>query len=121
MAGSVAAWDFTWTRSMLDFVAVLPPPLRAGIFQALARIPGVQLIPHVTDYAGRPGMAVAMTTGGQRDELIFSPDTYQYLGSETVVTQSAPGLPAGTVVQAIALLKTAVVNTAPRAPTGTVY
>jgi hypothetical protein len=119
--GSVAAWDFDWMRYTLDFVAVLPPPLGAAIFQALARIPGVYLIPHVTDYAGRPGMAVAMTIDGQRNELIFDPGTYQYLGSQTVLTQSVPGLPAGTVVQAIALLKTAVVNTAPKPPTGTVY
>lgn len=119
--GSVAAWDFTWVRFTLDFVTVLPPQLRAAMFQALARIPGVHLIPQVTDYAGRPGAAVAMTADGQRNELIFSPDTYQYLGSETVVTQSAPGLPAGTVVQAIALLKTAVVSTAPKPAPGTVY
>ncbi|MBV9092274.1 MAG: CU044_5270 family protein [Streptosporangiaceae bacterium] len=90
MVGSMAAWDFSWMRSTLDFVAVLPPRLGAALFQALARIPGVYLIPHVTDYAGRPGMAVAMTSYGQRQELIFDPNTYQYLGSQTVLTQSLP-------------------------------
>jgi len=121
-AGSMANWDFTWMRSTLDFVAVLPPRLGAALFQALARIPGIYLIPHVTDYASRPGMAVAMTIYGQRQELIFDPDTYQYLGSQTVLTQPLPGLwPAGTIIQAIALLKTAVVNTAPKLSTGTVY
>ncbi len=114
---------------VLDFIGVVPPRLGAAMFEALAKIPGVYLLHNVADYAGRQGVAVAKNMGILRQELIFDPHTYQFLGSQEIFLKeykvSAKGMhidvPAGTVRSALALLKTAVVSTAPKGSPDTVY
>jgi hypothetical protein len=100
---------------------LLPPKLAAAAFRVAASIPGITLLPHVRDAAGRPGIAVARVFGDERVELIFSPRSYALLGTQSVVI--APGeqlngraLRPGTVVDSMAILRVAAVNTAPPQP-----
>jgi hypothetical protein len=60
---------------------VLPPGVQAAIYQALPRIPGVQLQRDAVDAAGRHGVAFARINDSRvRQEIILDPRTYQYLG-----------------------------------------
>ncbi|MHB1293754.1 MAG: CU044_5270 family protein [Anaerolineae bacterium] len=68
-----------------------PPALRAALYKVLAEVAGVELVGHVTDGAGRPGVAVALTTdygeAKQRRTLIFDPFTSALLGEEQVLLE----------------------------------
>jgi hypothetical protein len=78
--------------------ALLPPGLRAALYQALARVPGVERIPGQVDLAGRPGVAIACTHGGKRTELVIDPATSRTLGYRMVTTAAIDGMAPGTVV-----------------------
>jgi hypothetical protein len=93
----------------------LPPTVAAALFRAAATLPGTMVQQHVTDAAGRPGLAVAMQYGGLSSELIFDPSTYRFMGSADIVTGAAFGEPMGTVLYTMAVLHTAIVTSAPRA------
>jgi hypothetical protein len=65
--------------------AVLPKGLRPAAFEALATVPGIKLLPGLTDGAGRPGVGIQyvdpnMPRGGVEQVLVFDAKTYQYLG-----------------------------------------
>jgi hypothetical protein len=72
-----------------------PAEVRAALYQALARIPGVTVAQGATDAAGRRGVALARaaalegpgSSGWLRLEIILDPSTYRYLGARTVVTR----------------------------------
>jgi hypothetical protein len=59
---------------------IVPPQTAAALYRAAALIPGVTVVGHATDAAGRAGVAVAWTVGQDRDEWIFDPATGQFLG-----------------------------------------
>ncbi|WP_018351922.1 CU044_5270 family protein [Longispora albida] len=58
----------------------LPPKIRAVLFKAATTIPGVDVAYGITDAAGRPGIAIARTEDGTRQELVFAPDTFTFRG-----------------------------------------
>jgi hypothetical protein len=59
----------------------IPVDLRAAILRAAALIPGIELIAHQRDVAGRAGVGVAFDAPGpRRSVLIFDPQTYELLG-----------------------------------------
>jgi hypothetical protein len=70
-----------------------PPAVRAALYKVAARIPGVELLGRVQDRAGRPGVAVAMTTAytglRQRHVLILDEKTSALLAEETVLLDAA--------------------------------
>jgi hypothetical protein len=75
-----AAAAFNNFDSLLsDFV--LPPALQAEVYQALARLPGIQVDSHVTTIAGQAGVAFVQqaTPGYAKGEIILNPSTYAYL------------------------------------------
>ncbi len=80
------------------------PSLRAALFNVAAALPGIEYIGKTTDASGRPGVAVAYTHGGIRDELIFDPHTAQLNATNSwLVDPGAVGIdpasePAGTAV-----------------------
>jgi hypothetical protein len=90
--------------------AYLPPQALAAMFRAAAQIPGVRVVPRVTDAAGRPGIAVAREDSGLRQELIFDPKTYRYLGERSIVVGHFEGQPKGTVMYHSAVLSVAIVD-----------
>jgi hypothetical protein len=84
---------------------VQPAEVRAALYQALARIPGVTVTHGATDAAGRRGVAFARAAAIEgpgssawlRLEVIVDPDTYRYLGARHVVTRDhfIPDTPTG--------------------------
>jgi hypothetical protein len=82
--------------TMVD--ALLSPELRAALYQALVKIPGVERIPGTVDLAGRPGVAIAHAADGMRTELVIDPNSARMLGFRMVQLTGADGMAAGTVI-----------------------
>ncbi|WP_329046129.1 CU044_5270 family protein [Amycolatopsis sp. NBC_01488] len=65
----------------------LPPETYAALFQAAAKVPGLEALDHVTDGAGRPGVGITWTNpadppGFKGIVLVFDAKTHQFLGTE---------------------------------------
>jgi hypothetical protein len=85
--------------------AVQPPEVRAALYRALARIPGVTVAQGATDAAGRRGVAFTRAASIEfsgssswlRLEIILDNDTYRYLGARYIVTRDyfLPDVPSG--------------------------
>jgi hypothetical protein len=92
--------------------APAPPDLRAGLYGALALIPGIELVGTVHDRTGREGTAVAFTEQGIRKELVFDPQTSEMLAEREVLTDGPHGIhaPAGTVIEDVVYLQRAVTD-----------
>jgi hypothetical protein len=83
---------------------VQPAEVRAALYQALAKIPGVTVTQGATA-AGRRGVAFSRaaaiegsgSSGWLRLEIILDPTTYRYLGARHVVTRDhfIPNTPSG--------------------------
>ncbi|MEV5982716.1 CU044_5270 family protein [Streptomyces sp. NPDC052114] len=89
-----------------------PPKISAALYRAGARIPGVVVVDHAKDAAGRAGVALARTDEqtGERREWIFDKKTYAYLGSRGVQIKEVDGVKPGTVVERTAILDRRIVN-----------
>jgi hypothetical protein len=83
----------------------MPAEVRASLFRALAKLPGVTVVQGATDAAGRRGVAFARAAAiegpGSSDwlrvEIILDSHTYRYLGARHVVARDhvIPGTPSG--------------------------
>lgn len=66
----------------------IPSKLRAALYEVLATVPGVGLVPDARDALGRRGVAVSWSKhedwGDDRVEIILDAKTYRYLGSRYV-------------------------------------
>lgn len=101
---------------------VLGPAVRAGLFRALPRIPGVVLDPDAVDAVGRHGVAFSYGRSWIRRELILDPGTYRYLGTRGVVVRdhtvefldTEDHYTAGTVLEWTALMASRIVDKAGR-------
>ncbi|MGH3395959.1 MAG: CU044_5270 family protein [Streptosporangiaceae bacterium] len=114
--------DQAWT-DITDLLGgmLVPPRLAIALFKVAAGIPGATVIRHVTDAAGRPGIAVARVDQAypQDNELIFDPRTYRLLGERQTLTAPQKGVgPAGTVTLSSAQLSETVASHLPRFPRG---
>jgi hypothetical protein len=109
---------FVYAALLLQLDA--PPVLRAALFRVLERLPGVQTLGQATDRLGRHGIAVGLTTGGARNELIFDPATSRALEQEQVAVaprQSGNNnLPPGTVLGYVVYVSIGVVNSGTATP-----
>ncbi|HEY2442515.1 MAG TPA: CU044_5270 family protein [Streptosporangiaceae bacterium] len=84
--------DQEWAAiyTVLYDVQVLPPRFGAALFEAAALIPGVTVIRHVTDAAGRPGIALKhQLARGEPVEFIFDPASYRFTGSAQFLGRNA--------------------------------
>jgi hypothetical protein len=96
-----------------------PPSVRAALYEVAAQLPGVELVGTVEDAAGREGVAVGYTDRGERQELIFDPNTSALLGERTVVTDPEDaGLHAapGAIVGKAAYLESEIVSSTSERP-----
>lgn len=74
----------------------LRPAVRAALFGAAAKVPGLRAVDHTTDAAGRPGVGITWPLGPHDDPkvakpvvIVFTADTFLYLGTNsTAVTAS---------------------------------
>jgi hypothetical protein len=93
---SVDSETFEIARDLLRDTPI-PADLRAALLRAAALIPGIKLIQHERDVAGRPGIGVAFDYGSERSVLIFDRATYELLGENqralerTSDADAAPG------------------------------
>jgi hypothetical protein len=91
--------------------SLLPPPVAAAIYRAAARIPGVVLVADSVDAQGRHGVAVARTReDGERQEWIFDPVTFEYLGERSYLVRDTELGKAGMLTGTTAVLQRGVVS-----------
>ena len=86
-----SAVEFNKIESML-FGMVLPSWLEAEMFHALALVPMIQVKDHVTDIAGRAGIAFVLpeTKQSEKDEIILDASDYHLLAHATWDNPSTP-------------------------------
>ncbi|MDN3352245.1 CU044_5270 family protein [Actinomadura sp. DC4] len=73
------------TLSVILRENLLPPRTEAAIFRAMKRIPGVTLVDHAADAAGRPAIALGVTAEGWlHEEVMLDPKSYTYLGERAI-------------------------------------
>jgi hypothetical protein len=104
---------------------VLPPKLKATIFQAMKKLPGVTLRKDIKDLRGRAAIAVVGQAGDSmgevrlNEEVLLDPATYAYQGEQSVLSadlhsQNKGGGPhiikAGTVDGASVIIQVAIVD-----------
>ncbi|SHF65968.1 CU044_5270 family protein [Streptoalloteichus hindustanus] len=76
-----------------------PAEVRAVIYRALAKLPGIQITDRAANLDGVVGVAIGVEDGKGRYELIFDRETGQYIGDREVVTRpDEPWVKPGTVV-----------------------
>jgi hypothetical protein len=89
----------------------IPRTLRAALYDALSRIPGVRVDRDAVDNAGRHGIGFARTGRGESIQIIVARGTYRYLGDRLTAVRNLPGgIKAGTVLRCSAQLRIAVVD-----------
>ncbi|GAA2111565.1 CU044_5270 family protein [Actinomadura alba] len=99
--------------SMWD--TVLPAKLRAAMYGALAKIPGVGYEARAVDLAKRPGVTFyRLQNGYQRDEIFIDPNTYEYLGARSIVVKDhkemGVNVKKGDIISWASLLKAVIVD-----------
>ncbi|KAA2253515.1 hypothetical protein F0L68_32370 [Solihabitans fulvus] len=87
-----------------------PADVRAAAYQALAKLPGIQVIDRAANLDGVVGMALGIEDNkADRTELILDPKTGQYIGDRVVaVHPTTPWIKPGTVTSFTSQTSTAV-------------
>jgi hypothetical protein len=73
---------------------MIPADLRAGLYEALALVPGVSISENQKNSDGRSGTAIGRTEalrGGERSEILIDPNTGLVIGERDVMTIAAFG------------------------------
>ncbi|WP_158843940.1 CU044_5270 family protein [Saccharothrix deserti] len=73
--------------------------VRANIYKALAKVPGLQVTDGQANLGGRIGIALGVDDGDRRQDVIVDPATGQFIGERQVMTDDVDGFKAGTVMQ----------------------
>lgn len=85
LKGGRYASEFALLTSILGNSGVLPPPVEATIYRALAKIPVVTLNKQAVDVAGRPALSLSYAIEGWlRKEILLDRTTYTYLGERSI-------------------------------------
>ena len=90
---------------------LIPADLRAALYRALARLPGLEITEQVANLDGRKGTAYGISDGDTRQEIIIDPVTGEFIGERETTARDLDGLKAGTVMS-YASVTTAVVDRA---------
>ena len=69
----------------------VPGDLRAAVYRALTRIPGMTVVDRQANLDGRVGIAIRIAGPGWFDDLIVDPKTGDYIGSRSNVKDSPGG------------------------------
>src|SRR4051794_8044702 len=102
--------DFIAIEELLSS-AVLPPGVNAALYRALGDIPAIQVRNHVTDIAGRAGVALVLpkTPQSANLEIILDASDYRYLAQ--AAWQPSDGSPNSAIpFTETALLRTTLVS-----------
>lgn len=95
--------------------------LRATVFQAMSQLPTATMVPDLADSAGRHGLGVSVRyqgrNGWEREELVFEPETYRFLGWRSWVEMArADGSTAEVMRGSTAVLTTKTADAMPKVP-----
>ncbi|SHE75254.1 CU044_5270 family protein [Streptoalloteichus hindustanus] len=88
---------FVFVRDVMRTGRV-PADVRAALFRAAAKIPGMRITDDAANLDGRKGVAISRSDANDRTDLIFAPDTGEVIGERVVTTKGREGVPAGTVM-----------------------
>ncbi|PYY37638.1 hypothetical protein DEJ16_04640 [Curtobacterium sp. MCJR17_055] len=93
---------------------LVPADLRAAMYEALATLPGIVVTEEQASLDGRVGTAIGLParTGKERQDVIIDRASGTYLGERTVQTQRTGSIPAGAVIDSVAV-RTAPVDVVP--------
>ncbi|CAL9539845.1 hypothetical protein SUDANB95_04174 [Actinosynnema sp. ALI-1.44] len=72
--------------------------VRANIYKALAKLPGLQVTEQQANLGGRLGTALGIDDGDLRQDIIIDPETGQFIGERQVTTSDMDQFKAGTVL-----------------------
>jgi hypothetical protein len=91
---------------------VMPPRTAAALYEAAARIPGVQRVENAVDPAGRHGIGIRRVDKRSTwaTEWIFDRDTLTYLGERTYLPKDGKAGRKDTILEETAILQRAVVD-----------
>ncbi|WP_329083676.1 CU044_5270 family protein [Streptosporangium sp. NBC_01469] len=94
---------------------------RAVVFGALSRLPTATMVPELTDPAGRRGLGVSISYQGpdglEREELVFEPETYKFLGWQSWMKRTGGLGGTGEVMRGgTAIMTVKVVDSMPEVP-----
>jgi hypothetical protein len=91
-------------------MGLVPADLRAAMYEALAKIPGVFLTDGVANLGGRQGVAISYRNeaGYSVEQLILDPTTGEFIGVREVTIKADRFIPAGTVVNSSAVTRSVV-------------
>jgi hypothetical protein len=96
--------------------APLPSQRRADLLRAAAYIPGIKLIQHERDLAGREGVGVAFDNDGRRNVLVFDRRTHELLGDNERLLEDKPFGPEGYLLGGSAVIESALVGSMTERP-----
>ncbi|PSL52177.1 hypothetical protein B0I31_1144 [Saccharothrix carnea] len=91
--------------------------LRAALYRALTRLPGLEVTERQANLDGRVGIALGVDDGDRRHDIIIDPETGLFLGERQVVTDWLGEFDTGTVVS-FTSVTTGVVDTIGTQPAG---
>ncbi|GAA3872402.1 hypothetical protein GCM10022381_14330 [Leifsonia kafniensis] len=96
---------------------LVPAPLRAAMYKAIAQVPGVYLSDAEVNLDGHTGVAISRKDPSRSytDQIIIDPTTGLLIGMRSQLVEAEGLLPAGTVLTLTAV-KTSVVGEAPAGP-----
>ena len=77
---------------------LIPADLRAALYRALGKLPGLEITEQVANLDGRKGTAYGISDGNLRQEIIVDPTTGEFIGERETAARDLDGLPAGTVM-----------------------
>jgi hypothetical protein len=88
---------------------LVPADLRAALYRALAKVPGLQITEEFANLDGQKGTAYGISEAGTRHDVIIDPTTGQFIGEREITEKGFEKIPAGTVTEYTSMT-TAVVN-----------
>lgn len=96
--------------TLVDFLrtGLVPSDLRATVYETLAGLPGIVVTDDQASLDGRHGTAIGLDADGGTDrrEVIVDRRTGAYLGERTLQTERVGSIPAGAVVDSVAVTVT---------------
>jgi len=76
---------------------LMPAAARANLLRALTYLPGLDFIDGAVDLDGHKGVALGISEGSERQEIILDPGTGEVIGEREVSDSMFAGTPKGTV------------------------
>lgn len=98
------------TTTQLLRTGLVPADLRATMYEALATLPGIVVTEEQVALDGREGTAIGLPSGSgtERREIVVDRTDGTYLGERTLQTERNGSIPAGALIDSVAVRVTAV-------------